>query len=56
MYLFKSQNFILNEFKLFGSFEIKLGNNIIDALQFYSSKNNIKNNKDIYVQKKIIVF
>ena len=49
MYLFKSQNFILNEFKLFGSFEIKLGNNIIDALRFYSSKNNIKNNKEIYL-------
>ena len=49
MYLFKSENFIVNEFKLYGSFEIKIGNNIMDALKFYSSKNNIKNNKDIYV-------
>jgi len=49
MYLFKSQNFILKEFKLYGSFEIKLSNNIIDALKFFSSKNNIKNNKDIYL-------
>ena len=49
MYLFKSRNFILNELKSYGSFEIKLGKNIIDALLFYSSKNNIKNNKEIYL-------
>jgi hypothetical protein len=38
MYIFKSDNFILNEFKLYGAYEIPLSNYIIEALNFYSSK------------------
>ena len=49
MYIFKSKNFILNEFKKYGAYEIPLSNNIIEALKFYASKYNIKNNKDIFM-------
>jgi len=49
MYLFKAQNFIQNEFEKYGSYEIELGNQIIEALNFYSSKNIGIKNKDIYM-------
>ena len=49
MYIFKSDNFILNEFKLNGAYEIPLSNYIIEALNFYSSKYSISNNKDIFI-------
>ena len=49
MYIFNSTNFILNEFKLYGAYEIPLSNNIIEALKFYASKYNITNNKDIFM-------
>ena len=49
MYIFKSDNFILNEFKLSGAYEIPLSNYIIEALNFYSLKYNISNNKDIFM-------
>ena len=49
MYIFNSTNFILNEFKQYGAYEIPLSNNIKEALQFYASKYNIKNNKDIFM-------
>ena len=49
MYIFNSTNFILNEFKQYGGYEIPLSNNIIEALKFYASKYNIKNNKDIFM-------
>jgi FkbM family methyltransferase len=47
MYIFKSPNFILNEFKLYGAYEVPLSNYIIEVLKFYGTKNNILNNKDI---------
>ena len=49
MYIFKSANFILNQFKKYGAFEIVESKNMIDALKFYSSKYNILNNKDIFM-------
>ena len=49
MYIFNSRNFILNEFRLYGAYEIPLSNNIIEALKFYASKYNITNNKDIFM-------
>jgi len=49
MYIFNSTNFILNEFKLYGAYEVPLSNNIIEALKFYASKYNISNNKDIFM-------
>ena len=49
MYIFKSTNFILNEFWLFRAFEIPISNSIIEALKFYASKKNIFNNKDIFM-------
>ena len=49
MYIFNSTNFILNEFKLYGAYEIPLSNNIIEALKFYAPKYNITNNKDIFM-------
>ena len=47
MYIFKSPNFILNEFRLYGAYEVPLSNYIIEALKYYQKKNNILNNKDI---------
>ena len=49
MYIFKTPNFILNEFNLYGAYEIPLSNNIIEALKFYGSKNNIPDNKNIFM-------
>lgn len=49
MYLFKSENFIQYEFKKYGSYEIALGNHIIEALNYYTFKNNEIKNKDIYM-------
>ena len=49
MYIFNSTNFILNEFKQYGAYEIPLSNNIKEALKFYASKYNITNNKDIFM-------
>ena len=49
MYIFNSTNFILNEFKLYGAYEVPLSNNIIEALNFYTSKKKVLNNKDIFM-------
>ena len=49
MYIFKTPNFILNEFNLYGAYEIPLSNNIIEALKFYGSKKNIPDNKKIFM-------
>ena len=49
MYIFKANNFILNEFRTTGAFEIPLSKNMIEALKFYGSKKNIVNNKDIFM-------
>ena len=49
MYIFKSTNFILNEFNLYGAYEVPLSNNIIKALKFYGENKNISNNKDIFM-------
>ena len=49
MYIFNSTNFILNEFNLYGAYEVPLSNNIIEALKFYATKRNLLNNKDIFM-------
>ena len=49
MYIFKTHNFLLDQIKKYGAFEISESNYIIEALKFYSSKFNILNNKDIYM-------
>ena len=49
MYIYKSPNFILTEFKQYGAFEIPIGNSMIEALKYYALKFNITNNKDIFV-------
>ena len=49
MYLFKYRNFLLNDIKKKGAFEIDICNSILEALKFYSSKNKIINNKDIFI-------
>ena len=38
IYLFKSNNFIVNQLKEYGAFEKMISYNIIDALGFYSRK------------------
>ena len=49
MYIFKSRNFILDELKLYGAFEITVSNSMFEALKEYGFKKNISNNKDIYM-------
>ena len=49
MYIFKTHNFLLDQIKKYGAFEISESSYIIEALKFYSSKFNILNNKDIYM-------
>ena len=49
MYLFKQNNFLLNEIKKYDVFEISVGNFMIQALKNYSFKYNIINNKDIFI-------
>jgi hypothetical protein len=41
MYIYKSPNFLKTEFEKYGSFEFDLGNYMIEALNFYSLKNNV---------------
>ena len=47
MYIYKTDNWVLIPIKNYGSFETAISNHMIEALQFYSSKYNILNNKDI---------
>jgi hypothetical protein len=49
MYIYKSPNFLKTEFEKYGSFEFDLGNYMIEALNFYSLKNNELKNRDIYI-------
>ena len=49
IYLFKSSNFLTNSLIKFGNFENSVGNNMLKALKFYGIKNNILNNKDIFM-------
>ena len=49
IYAFKSSNFLSNSLKRFGYFENIVSNNMLEALKFYGIKNNILNNKDIYM-------
>ena len=49
IYTFKYTNFLLNALKKYGGFETRIGNFMIQALQYYSLKYNIKNNKDIFI-------
>ena len=49
IYLYNSSNFISNEIFSSGSFEFSIGKNIIEALNYYSSKKNIINNKNILI-------
>lgn len=49
IYAFKSPNFLINELKSRGHFEKNIGNNMIEALNFYRKNNAILNNKDIIV-------
>jgi FkbM family methyltransferase len=49
MYVFKSKNFILDELKKYGAFEIKLSNYILEVLKEYAFKKNTTNNKEIFI-------
>ena len=49
IYAFKSINVMSLALKNYGYFEKLVSNNIIAALRFYAIKNNILNNKDIYM-------
>ena len=49
MYIYRSSNFILGQLRVYKAFEIPLGVNMINALQFDKSKKNIVNNKDILI-------
>lgn len=49
IYLFKSSNFLTYSLIKFGNFENSVGNNMLKALKFYGIKNNILNNKDIFI-------
>ena len=49
IYIYKTFNWILHEIKLFGSYEKNVSNNMIEALKYYKKKNNILNNKDIFI-------
>ena len=49
IYVFKSMNFLIGELNAFGTFEFPVGNNMIDALKYYSIKYNILDNKDIFM-------
>ena len=49
LYVFNSSNFLLNALKIYGTFEFGVSNNMIKALKEYSTKNNIFNNKDIFM-------
>ena len=49
MYIFKSEGFLKYELSKFGSYEITICKNMIEALKFYSSLYNILNNKDIFI-------
>ena len=49
IYLYNSSNFISNEIISSGSFEYSIGKNMIEALNYYNSKKNIINNKDILI-------
>ena len=49
MYIFKSKNFLLQRVKKNGAYETRISNYIIQALEFYTSVNNITNNKDVYM-------
>ena len=49
IYIYKSGNFLLWALQAFKAFEIPISVNMINALQFYKSKNNIVNNKDILI-------
>ena len=42
-------NFLIGELNAFGTFEFPVGNNMIDALKYYSIKYNILDNKDIFM-------
>lgn len=49
MYIYKDKNFMTHDFNLYKSFETKETINILKALEFYRVKNNIFNNKDIFI-------
>lgn len=49
IYVFKYPNFLLEELVKYGGFEAPIGNYMIQALQNYSLKYNIINNKDIFI-------
>ena len=49
MYIYKDKNFMTHDFNLYKSFEKKETINILKALEFYRVKNNIFNNKDIFI-------
>ena len=49
MYIYKDKNFMTHDFNLYKSFETKETINILKALEFYKVKNNIFNNKDIFI-------
>ena len=47
IYIFKAHGFIIGDFQKTGAYELNISIYIIEALKFYSSKQNITNNKDI---------
>ena len=49
MYVYRDNNFMMNEFIKYDSFETKESINMLKALQYYAMKKNITNNKDIYM-------
>lgn len=49
MYVYKKNDEMSNNILNYPSFELNQINNILNALNFYSKKNNILNNNDIYI-------
>ena len=49
IYIYKSFNWVLYQVKKYGRYENAVSNNMIKALKYYTKKNNILNNKDIFI-------
>ena len=49
IYIYKDNNFMSSDLNLYKSYETNETINILKALEFYKLKNNIFNNKDIFI-------